>query len=111
MRAFITFLALVAVVSLAQSNDVCHNYVVCPISCPEHGQSALQAIIMPMFTFQDFRTNMDNAIEYIKKFPGVIKTDGGVKLHTSLNCKLIHLYLVLILESRVREIIKNFVPD
>jgi hypothetical protein len=54
---------------------------------------------------------MDNAIEYIKKFPGVIKTDGGVKLHTSLNCKLIHIYLVLIIEYRVREIIKIFVPD
>jgi len=79
-------LAVLAVVSHCSSNDVCFNYQVCPTKCPSFGQFPLIAIIIPMQPFKDFRTNMESAVGYINKFPGVIKSDSGLMLHTSLNC-------------------------
>ncbi len=73
--------------SWAKSNDICNNYVVCPSHCPPFGQLPMVAIMIPLLTFDDFRANMDSAIEYINQYPGVIMDDKLLLLHTSLNCK------------------------
>jgi hypothetical protein len=90
MKLILSVLILVALgvsTSWARSNDVCYNYVVCPNHCPDFGQLPMVAIIIPLFTFGDFRGNMDSAIDYIEQYNGVITTDKGLLLHTSLNCK------------------------
>jgi hypothetical protein len=90
MKLILSVLILVALgvsTSWARSNDVCYNYVVCPNHCPDFGQLPMVAIIIPLFTFGDFRGNMDSAIDYIEQYDGVITTDKGLLLHTSLNCK------------------------
>ncbi len=85
-------------ISLARSNDVCYNYIVCPSHCPGFGELPMVAIMIPLFTFEDFRSNMDSAITYINQYPGVITDDKFLLLHTSLNCKYsyrkLHFFLI-----------------
>ncbi len=90
MKLLLTFLlitALAVVSSRAQSNGTCYNYIVCPSHCPHFGQLPMVAIMIPLFTFDDFRSNMDSAISYVQQYPGVIMDDKLLLLHTSLNCK------------------------
>lgn len=83
----VLILAVLGVTTVWAESDICSNYIVCPKKCPHFGQLPMTAIMVPLFTFPDFRANMNSAIDYITQQDGVIKTDKDLLLHTSLNCK------------------------
>jgi hypothetical protein len=81
--ALTTLVVLISRVCLAQY-DTCHRWINCPSNCSSPDQH-LSVTLAWLYSFEEFRNNMDKAMDIMNQFWGVYYTDYGPLLHMSLN--------------------------
>jgi hypothetical protein len=87
------FIGLVLFVCFCSAQyETCHRWINCPANCSSPNQH-LGVTLAWLYSFEEFRDNMDKAITIMNQFWGVYDTDYGPLLHISFNCTNIISYI------------------